>query len=1039
MSGKNPMPRRVALVFFGVFAAALAILELPHILPRAHGELPARLILPLAIAMATTAIFLFKFRRAQNTGPEHEKNDFPETAIESADQNALRKERDFIQSIFDTSQAFILVQDNTGCILRVNPHFEEISGYRADELKGNNWLDILLPAAERKRAKVIFEQVKNSAANGGTQPIVTKQGQTLMVEWFSRPLKSAGGESIGILSIGYDVTQRLRIDKQLWESKERLQLVIDGSTDGFWDYDIPHGHITHSKRYASFLGYDATEAPPTRQGWENLIHPEDKGRVIQELQDHLDGKKNIFSAEYRLRHKSGEYRWVLSRGQVMARDPEGRPLRACGTHLDITHQKLAQEALFHLASFIEQNPHPIIEIDLLGHIHYLNEAAIELLPNIKELGFKHPWLQDIKTFEGFELGKNRTLFRSIIHENRYYSQILIYAEHLGRIRMYGYDITDQKRAEQALLESERRFRVIFDRACVGMLLLNDAGQLFEANPAIEQLLGYTATELQTMVMADILHTKDRLSWSQSSLQLFAGKMDHCQSELRLIRRDNQPVWSHITATLIRKSSGKPWFCVAMVENVTQRRQAEQALLAANQFNEEIFSNAGEGIIVYDHDLRYVLWNRFMEKLSGIGFHEVLGKKAADLFPHIYGQGIVPMLKKAMQGETVHTPDIEFSIPQTRHRGWVSCTYTPHRDISGTIVGVIGLVRDIGARKKAETAILESEKRFRQLADNIRDVFWIISADSQKIIYASRAYEKIWGRSCRELQQHSVQWIAHVLPEDRMDLAAALNQAARGEEFTLEYRITHADGTLRWIRDSGFPVRGNDGGVYRIAGIASDITEQKRLQNEILQISEREQKRIGQDIHDSLLQNLVGIAFMSEVLGRKMGAKQLPEAAEITRITGLVNQALTEARGIARGLCPVELEENGLMSALQELSVATANLYGITCRFFCEEPLLIRDNAKAIHLYRIAQEAINNAIKHGQASRIDIFLEIQEKRVSLRISDNGRGIPAQPLRGQGMGLRSMSYRAKMIGGTLDASLLPGGGTKVECLFPHDNTP
>ena len=185
--------------------------------------------------------------------------------------------------------------------------------------------------------------------------------------------------------------------------------------------------------------------------------------------------------------------------------------------------------------------------------------------------------------------------------------------------------------------------------------------------------------------------------------------------------------------------------------------------------------------------------------------------------------------------------------------------------------------------------------------------------------------------------------------------------------------------------------GNDGTPTYIIATGIDITERKHLEKTILEVSGREQRRIGQDLHDGLGQHLTGIAFMSKVQEQKLMEKSLPEAGDAAKIVKLVNEAINKTRELARGLLPVVSEAQGLMSALQVWAGEVEDLFGISCRFQCFTPVLIHDDTVATHLYYIAREAVNNAIKHGHASQIVIALAADQGQGTLTITDNGSGI------------------------------------------------
>jgi signal transduction histidine kinase len=223
-------------------------------------------------------------------------------------------------------------------------------------------------------------------------------------------------------------------------------------------------------------------------------------------------------------------------------------------------------------------------------------------------------------------------------------------------------------------------------------------------------------------------------------------------------------------------------------------------------------------------------------------------------------------------------------------------------------------------------------------------------------------------------------------------------------------------------------RGNE-----VLGIVRDITRRKQLEREILEISNREQRRIGQDLHDSLCQHLAGIGFMGKALEKKISSTLSLETADVSEIVDLIDQAITLTKGYARGLNPVELQADGLMFALNKLSENVQRLFGVSCTFICNTPIYIHDNEMATHLYRIVQEALNNSIKHGKADTIVISLDKNGTTCLLTVSDNGVGIGKTRSYGKGMGLNIMQYRASMFGATLEIKCREPGGTDLICSF------
>jgi two-component system CheB/CheR fusion protein len=310
----------------------------------------------------------------------------------------------------------------------------------------------------------------------------------------------------------------------------------------------------------------------------------------------------------------------------------------------------------------------------------------------------------------------------------------------------------------------------------------------------------------------------------------------------------------------------------------------------------------------------------------------------------------------------------------------------------------------------------------------------LSVDDMKgsIEYLNRKFEEKFGYSHAEIPT-SAAWFARAYPDptyrrqvtEQWQTYLKRGLRAGKEVRPPEVEVTCKDGSRRRVEFVG-TLLGN-----RLLIAANDVTERDRLEKQILEISDQERERIGQDLHDGLCQLLSGIKFKTTLLEQKLQAKGTAEAVDARAIEVLLNGAIQQARDIARGLHPVDLEARGLMSALQELSTSVANVYDVVCTCDVQDPVLVHDHLVATHLYRIAQEAINNALRHGRASRIVIRLAGRANNLSLTIQDNGSGIPSEPKRKIGMGLHLMNYRARAIGASIEIASGPRAGTVVTC--------
>jgi len=215
-----------------------------------------------------------------------------------------------------------------------------------------------------------------------------------------------------------------------------------------------------------------------------------------------------------------------------------------------------------------------------------------------------------------------------------------------------------------------------------------------------------------------------------------------------------------------------------------------------------------------------------------------------------------------------------------------------------------------------------------------------------------------------------------------------------------------------------------------------LEHSQHLEHELIRISEREQQRIGRDLHDGICQYFAAIGCAAGSLKRNLGKQNLPQATRAGEIEELIMKGVAQTRGLARGLFPVENDASGLQSALEELATSSSRLLNLHCTFECDRPAPIFDNASATHLYRIAQESVSNAGRHGKARNVAIHLSANPTEVSLSITDDGGGLPAELPRSKGLGLGIMRYRARVIDAHFEITPAPTGGTVVRCFFAQD---
>lgn len=339
------------------------------------------------------------------------------------------------------------------------------------------------------------------------------------------------------------------------------------------------------------------------------------------------------------------------------------------------------------------------------------------------------------------------------------------------------------------------------------------------------------------------------------------------------------------------------------------------------------------------------------------------------------------------------------------------------------------------RTHTEQALRESEAKARAIVETTVD--GVITIDRQgRIESFNQAAESIFGYRAEEVIGQNVKVLMpSPYHEEHDGYMRSYRETGRRKIIGIGREVTgrRKDGSTFPMDLAVSEVQLGDRRIF--TGIVRDITERRQLEKEILDITEQERRRIGQDLHDGLGQMLTGIGLLCQNMTRQLERRKVSEAEEAAEITDLVKEADQYARDLARGLTPVDLEASGLVAALRRLVANAERLFDIECAFDEVGSALVHDGTTATHMYRIAQEAVSNAVRHGQAKRIKISLAAGAEQIRLRVQDDGVGFSDMEHEGPGMGIHIMRYRARIVGGTLDISSRPGSGTAVTFTLPQ----
>jgi PAS domain S-box-containing protein len=345
----------------------------------------------------------------------------------------------------------------------------------------------------------------------------------------------------------------------------------------------------------------------------------------------------------------------------------------------------------------------------------------------------------------------------------------------------------------------------------------------------------------------------------------------------------------------------------------------------------------------------------------------------------------------------------------------------------------GEVHRTGRELAAVEALHESEERFRAFMDHTSAFAWMKN-EQGGYAYMNKAYEAHFGLRPEEWRGKTdfEIWPREVAEQFRRNDQEVLRS---GQPREVVEHTPGAQGRRRTWLTFKFPFRDRSGRLYS-GGIAFDITERKELEREVLEIAALEERRIGQELHDGVGQELTGLGLLADALAQRLTTESPAGAALADKIVHGVGRVRRQVRSLSHGLVPVEVDPEGLRAALERLTASAGESCGCTCTFASAGPLAVADPGMATHLFRIAQEAVNNALCHSQARHIRIALHPEPDALTLSVEDDGVGLSASSRRrGKGLGLRLMRYRAGVIGGTLTLGPAAGGGTLVTCRIPR----
>ena len=591
----------------------------------------------------------------------------------------------------------------------------------------------------------------------------------------------------------------------------------------------------------------------------------------------------------------------------------------------------------------------------------------------------------------------------------------------------------------------QRYVDLFDFAPIGYVSFDRVGHIEEINVAAARLLGGSRDRLIGRPFAHYIIKEDSALFLNHLLRCRSSER-RVETELHLKKRNGEIILAHLASSPMTSSmrDGALLYQTAIID-LNERKRADEAIRQSEKRYRTLFDLVpvavytcdAEGLIQEYNQHAVELWGREPKRNDP-------SERFCGSFKIFYPDGR-PMphhkcpMARALRGEKLTATDLEILVEQSSGaRRNVLVSPTALKGGQGKIIGAINCLHDITVRKRTENALRESEERSRAVIH--QSTAGIAGTDlTGHIIFANEKFCSMLGYKERELVGKTIFEITH--PGDLAESKRLFHRIVRkAEPYQLEKRYRRKDGSSLWVSVSASPLRDVEGKTQSAVSVVLDIGDQKKaqailedrargLEGEILAISDREQRRLGQELHDSLCQHLTAIAFMARSVALRLKKHRVIEVEHIDKIAELINDGVTEARTIARGLHPVEMEPPGLVTALAAL--VKQRHWPVPCRLEADEEISVPDSTAALHLYRIAREAVINANKHARAREIIVRMRRSGKGIELSVIDDGVGIPPDSPAGSGMGFHIMEYRARSIGARLEIKQVKPHGTRVSC--------
>ncbi|MBI5688941.1 MAG: PAS domain-containing protein [Verrucomicrobia bacterium] len=660
------------------------------------------------------------------------------------------------------------------------------------------------------------------------------------------------------MDIGYAVenleneTRRQHAVEALRQSEARLRLSVAAADIGLWDWDLATNQVIFSPEWKRQIGYGDDEIPNRFEEWQSRVHPDDVGPMLQKIRAFLATPQGRHMGEFRFRHKDGSYRWIYTHADLV-RDASGQPARMLGCHIDITDRKEAEadlvrmrntlleaQGIAHLGSFEyvaatrttvwSEEEYRIYGLDPAGPSPAYDEMLARCIHPEDAALLHEAFTKAMAGQTVYEL--EHRIVRPDGSVRWVHDRAHPYFDPQGQLVRYvgtTLDITERKRIAEQLLESEQKYTVLFQKSSTPTVLLKlPEVVIVDINESCERLLGLTRQEVAGKTAIELGLTKKENRQEAISRFIRHGTLDG--HEMHLVTRSGveRIVVSNTNRVTI---AGTP-YAITTLQDFTALRHAEAALRRSEAHLRTLVKTLPDLVWVKDPAGVYLACNTRFEVLFGAAETAIVGKTDYDFVPREVADAFRRNDAAALAAGRPRINEEEVVFASDGHRELLETIKTPLHDADGTLIGVLGIARDITARKRAEDALRESEARRALALDAAKAGTWEWELASGRNVWSEELW-KLYGLEPHFCEPSYEAWRRTVHPDDRSKLEQSLQVAVQREaDISIEWRV-HGSGTSpRWLMSRGRPRRDAAGKVTHYVGVVFDITERKHAEDEI---------------------------------------------------------------------------------------------------------------------------------------------------------------------------------------------------------------